>query len=966
MIAVTPPNAARIGLALLIPILVLLLQLALWKYIAPYSWALFYPAVFLSSSIGGRVGGLGATAITTVVVIYFFVPPERSFAIDNLGHIVPALVFMSVGVLSCVLNERLQKSFGQRDEALLAARQANLLLEERVHEQTAALQVSVESLRAGELHMQTIIENLGEGVVLADADGRILFMNLSALTILGLRNVEDYQRMLPEFADTFELTLPNGKLIPVEQWPLARILRGETVSETDVSLTHLRKGWTKFLRLRGSRIKNVTTQAPMAILVMADITERRQRETRFKALIEHSSDSVALINPQNLIIYLSPAVEAVEGYLPEELVGRSGIEHTHPDDLPLVEEAVGRLMENPGKAFPVLWRRRHKQGHWLWLEGVATNLLHEPAVQAIVINYRDVSERIYQQEKIRSQLSHLALLDQITRAIAEHHDLQSILQVMIRSLEDGLPVDFCCVLFLDQGQQTLRVESVGAKSLRLAQSMQMTEHQQVPIDEDGLEVCLGGSLVYEGELASIDFPFPKRLHEAGLNSLVMVPLRAEEGVMGLLITARNEANSFSSSDCEFLRQLSEHIALAISQTQLYSALQQAYDELHLTQAAIMQEERLRVLGQMASGIAHDINNALTPMLLYTELLLESEQGLTKRGRDHLEIVRRSVHDVSLTVTRLRDFARPHDMTSPMRRVRINPVVKQVIDLAQVRWRDMAMQRGVVIDVATELHPDVPEIEGVESEIREALTNLIINAVDAMPEGGTLLLRTRLSESTNPQRVFVEVIDSGIGMDEQTRQRCLEPFFTTKGTQGTGLGLAMVFGMAKRHAATFDVESSPGKGTTMRLGFVVASSSVAALEQNAAAAKPPKLKLLLIDDDPILLNSLSEVLQSDGHDIAAAGSGKEGLAMFKEALSGQVPFDAVITDLGMPYMDGRQLASWVKQASPHTPVLLLTGWGQRLMDEEDIPSQIDKVLAKPPMLPLLRAALVELCVVKDQR
>jgi PAS domain S-box-containing protein len=930
MIAVSSPGAARVGVALLIPLVTLLLQWLLWDFVSPDAWAMSYPAVFLASFIGGRVGGLGATALATLIVIYVFVPPENSFVIDNPGQMIPAFIFVAVGLTCSAMQERLRKSFLQRDEALSSARQMNLLLEERVHEKTAELEVSNESLRTSGLHLQTVVENLGEGVVLADKDGKILFMNQAALAIVGMRSVTEYQRMLPEFAILFELTLLDGTLVPLDQWPLARVLRGEKVNELDACLTHVTKGWRKYISLRCSRVDNIGSHALMGVLVMADITDRRRRETRYEALIEHSSDSVALINADNLIIYLSPAVTAVEGYLPEEMVGSSGLEHTHPEDVPFVHEAMGRLLENPGKAFPVLWRRRHKQGHWVWLEGVATNL------------------------------AHLALLDQITRAIAEHQDLESVLNVMIRSLEEGLPIDFGCVLFLEPGKQVLRVASVGGRSQALAQTLQMAEQDEIAIDDGGLAQCISGKLVYESELGRIDAPFPQRLRQGGLNSVVMVPLRAEQGVMGLLITARTRVEGFSSSDCEFLRQLSEHIALAINQSQLYSALQQAYDELHLTQAAIMQEERLRVLGQMASGIAHDINNALTPMLLYTELLLESEQALSQRGRNHLEIIRRSVHDVSQTVVRLRDFARPHDMTSPMRRVRINPVIKQVIDLAQVRWHDMALQRGSVIKVVTSLKSDLPEIQGVESEIREALTNLIINAVDAMPDGGALTLRTRLAEASQPPRVLVEVSDNGIGMDDQTRQRCLEPFFTTKGAQGTGLGLAMVFGMAKRHAATFDIDSAPGKGTTMRLGFLVAASSMLASEQATAVVKPPKLKLLLIDDDPILLNSLSEVLLSDGHEIVTASSGREGLAVFKDELNFGTAFDAVITDLGMPYMDGRQLAGWVKQASPHTPVLLLTGWGQRLIEEGDIPSHIDRVLAKPPMLPLLRSALVQLC------
>jgi PAS domain S-box-containing protein len=182
----------------------------------------------------------------------------------------------------------------------------------------------------------------------------------------------------------------------------------------------------------------------------------RHSERRFRALLEHGSDSIALIDKDNRILYLSPAVAAVEGYTPEELVGQMGPENTHPDDLPLLEKYIAQLLANPGKPLPVLWRRRHKSGHWLWLEGVASNLLDDPAVGAIVTNYRDVSERMHADVRLREQLARLALLSRVTRAIGERQDLRSIFQVVVRTIEEELPVDFCCIFLYDAGENRLR------------------------------------------------------------------------------------------------------------------------------------------------------------------------------------------------------------------------------------------------------------------------------------------------------------------------------------------------------------------------------------------------------------------------------------------------------------------------------------------------------------------------------
>jgi CheY-like chemotaxis protein/anti-sigma regulatory factor (Ser/Thr protein kinase) len=378
----------------------------------------------------------------------------------------------------------------------------------------------------------------------------------------------------------------------------------------------------------------------------------------------------------------------------------------------------------------------------------------------------------------------------------------------------------------------------------------------------------------------------------------------------------------------------------------------------------MQQERLRALGQMASGIAHDINNALSPVSLYAESLLETEPNLSARARGYLETIQRAVDDVAQTVARMREFYRQREVQLELAPVDVNQLVQQVVDLTRARWSDMPQQRGVVVRERTELAPGLPKIMGVESEIREALTNLVFNAVDAMPEGGALTLRTRAAAAAQDGEltsVVIEVADEGIGMDEETRRRCLEPFFTTKGERGTGLGLAMVFGVAQRHSAELEVDSAPGAGTTVRLLFAVPGVVAAeAVQPQAPSAAPPRLHLLLVDDDPILLKSLRDALETDGHVIVAANGGKDGIAVFRASLERGEPIDAVITDLGMPYVDGRRVAAAVKEASPATPVILLTGWGRRLAADGEIPPHVDRVLAKPPKLREVREALAQLC------
>ncbi len=571
-----------------------------------------------------------------------------------------------------------------------------------------------------------------------------------------------------------------------------------------------------------------------------------------------------------------------------------------------------------------------------------------------------IGQREEAEKKTLLQLARLELLHRITRAIGERLDLPSIFQVVVRTLEERLPIDFICICLYDPALNVLTVANVGVECEALATELAMTNNAQVEIDKNGLSRCVNGQLVYEPEIHQSKFPFPQRLFRAGLGCFVAAPLLVESRVFGILIAARKTPDSFSSGECEFLRQLSEHVALAAHQAHLYDALQKAYDDLRQTQQAIMQQERLKALGQMASGIAHDINNAISPVALYTESLLEREPNLSPRARDYLTTIQHAIEDVSHTVARMREFYRQRETELTLVPVKLNQLLQQVIDLSRARWSDMPQQRGVNINMETSFAPDLPPVMGVESEIREALVNLIFNAVDAMPEGGTLTLRTRYSAQPT-KTVHIEVSDSGVGMDESTRRRCLEPFFTTKGERGTGLGLAMVYGIVRRHNAEIEIDSAVGKGTTMRINFPVpAGKNVEAILTDAPFVIPSRLRLLIVDDDPLLIKSLTDTLTGDGHQIVTANGGQEGIDAFRKAFERDEIFSAVITDLGMPYVDGRRVAATIKGISAKTPVIMLTGWGQRLMAEGDIPPHVDKVLNKPPKLRELREALAQ-CV-----
>lgn len=399
------------------------------------------------------------------------------------------------------------------------------------------------------------------------------------------------------------------------------------------------------------------------------------------------------------------------------------------------------------------------------------------------------------------------------------------------------------------------------------------------------------------------------------------------------------------------------------QVRLSEGVQRAYDELRQTQQVVVQQERLRALGQMASGVAHDINNALSPIIAYSDLLLTTLPDLPDTARRQLQIIRQSGKDVSRIVARMREFYRRDHDHRRLSKVDIGPLFGEVIELTRPRWRDIPQRGAVSIQVQSDVAAGLPLLLSDPVELREALINLVFNAVDALPQGGviTLAARTAPEKPDTPPSLQIEVRDNGVGMDEKTRLHCMEPFFSTKAKHGgTGLGLAMVYGMMQRHGGSIEIDSAPGKGTCIRLTFPVRE----AVPEDKPAPAPPvnpgrSLRLLFIDDEPQMRELMDNCLTALSHYVTVAPSGKEGLELFRQAITDGRPFDAVITDLGMAGMDGRQVAQSIKSESGKTPVIMVTGWGTMMKEDGEKPVEVDALLGKPTHMKELNELLQQL-------
>ncbi len=376
--------------------------------------------------------------------------------------------------------------------------------------------------------------------------------------------------------------------------------------------------------------------------------------------------------------------------------------------------------------------------------------------------------------------------------------------------------------------------------------------------------------------------------------------------------------------------------------QSHAKLAHALEELQQTRDQVIQQERLNALGQMVSGIAHDFNNVLMPIVGLSELLVTDDGELIDR-QEVMEIVgniRSAAADAREIVRRLREFYKPHE-TLQVAPVHVETLVKQVTHLTEPKWKTQSEAGGRMITVSVTAG-DLPDIMANEARLREVLTNLIFNAVDAMPQGGKITLAGVADE----HNVTLSISDTGNGMPEDVRKRCLEPFFSTKGDQGTGLGLAMCHGIIERHGGRLEIESQPGEGTTVYVSLPIAGTPSHSPEESERQESPSfddgrKWRVLVIDDDLGPRAIVSRFLGRDGHTVETATNGAEGLAKLTDA-----EFDLVVTDRAMPGMNGDEVARRVKEARPGTPVILLTGFGDIMNYNEDFPEYVDKVVPKP--------------------
>ncbi|HEY3099961.1 MAG TPA: GAF domain-containing protein [Methylomirabilota bacterium] len=435
----------------------------------------------------------------------------------------------------------------------------------------------------------------------------------------------------------------------------------------------------------------------------------------------------------------------------------------------------------------------------------------------------------------------------------------------------------------------------------------------------------------------------QRDREAGIVTYLGLPVRSRERVVGVLTFNTTTPRRYAPAEVDYLASFADLAGIALDNARLYDEAQQALADLKAMQQKLVRGETLRALGELAGGAAHHLNNLLTIVVGRVQLLLRNVED--ERLRRPLAIIEKAAKDGAEVVRRLQQFSRTHQV-GQLRTLILEDVAGDALGLTRGHWQDSARARGVSIDLEQRL-AGATKVEGDAAALREAITNLVLNAVDAMPKGGRLTVETR----TDGDRAVLVVADTGTGMSEHVRLKAHEPFFTTKGVKATGLGLSVAYGIVRSHGGELTLDSREGRGTTVTL-ILPRAGATSPAAGSAAAPRAGALRMLLVDDEDEVREALAEMLASHGHTVLTASGADEAL----ERLDAEADLDLVLTDLVMPGRTGWDVAAGVKARRPDMPVGLITGWGDTTDVDDARRAMVDFVVEKPVTVEALQEAV----------
>jgi signal transduction histidine kinase/DNA-binding response OmpR family regulator len=657
-------------------------------------------------------------------------------------------------------------------------------------------------------------------------------------------------------------------------------------------------------------------------------------------LLQNMAEGVIEADAEGKILYLNPAALRILEREEFGLIGASIASLWEASHQAALSSLLSRLQSpSPGQESLTLTHGEKT------LNLHFTNLLENGSYAGLLLLLQDVSS-------LTKKIEELSTLNEVGKVLNSTLELQTILNLVMERVKEMMKVEAGSMLLFDEATGELVFEVTLGPAATQLKGMRLQPHQGI-----------AGWVFAHGESALVpdvasDSRFYRKVDESTgfvTKSMICVPLKLKERTIGIIqVVNKVSGRPFDENDMNLLAAIAMQVSIAIENGRLFEDLQMAYQDIKGKQEQLVrsEHERLKALGEMAAGVAHDFNNTLQAILARVQLL--QDQTDDEAVVRWLKVVEQAALDGAETVRRIQEFARVRT-DKAFTNLNLGEIVKDAVMVTQARWKDEAEARGVRIELETELTP-TPLVQGNASELREVLTNMILNAVDALPQGG----RIRLSTWCEKDQVVISVEDNGTGMPEEVKKRVFDPFFTTKGVKGTGLGMSVAFGIISRHKGHIDISSKEGKGTTFTIRLPIGEDARVKVAAETVG-KTRKASILVVDDVKALRDAFSRMLIRAGHEVRVAASGGEAIDIFDKE-----KFDIVFTDLGMPEMSGWEVAKYVKERNPKVPVILITGWGAQLDDEKAKESGVSRILSKPFTIDdILRAASEALAIAEQE-
>lgn len=754
-------------------------------------------------------------------------------------------------------------------------------------------------------YLEGIFKYANDGILLVDADGRITRSNPSFTRILGYEEAEitgkRFTDIVHKQAKVKRITSPSK---------IHHFLRS---SETPMEMKLISKdGMPVPVSFRSTLIKNDQGEVVEAIGIIDDLREHRggaiveqkiwETEETLYNVLANSGDAIIVVDANSQINIANEALLTMLGFEENEIVGRhllelspfegtytsiSGEEFTFTDEyLNQQTEKANELFEK-GKVTNYEIYMIRKDGKIVPIEATISVLKNQEGERrGSIAICRDITERKKAEKEIR--------------------EAKEFLEKIIESSKDG-------IVITDEKGMMISVNTAVEQMSGFKKDELVGKHTSALVVED--KDTKDQILQKIGELFEKGYVSYEAVHRRKDGQCIDVECNSS-------VIKDNQGNAIGG--VSIIRNISERKIL---------------------EKQLLQSEKLRSLGELAGGVAHDFNNVLAAILGRAQLLRmnvktpmdkdERRKSVLEMNKG-LEVIEKAAKDGAETVRRIQEFSRRRDDDKFFTQVDINEIVENALEFTRTKWKDDAEPRGIKFNIQREFHP-IPSTAGSASELREVFTNLIKNAIDAMPQGGAINIKTYQKDS----HIAVQVKDTGVGLAPSIRERIFDPFFTTKGPQSSGLGMSVSYGIVHRHRGTIEVDSIQGKGTTFTVKIPISEKITGEEQVKPTPERRGRARVLVIEDEDDVRSILSDILTDGGHEVETASDGAQGLELFSKK-----DFDLVFTDLGMPGMSGWQVAEKVKQINRNVPVALITGWNIEPKESEMASNGVDLIVYKP--------------------